>query len=152
MSTVNMQAYRQASGFIVVYDVTDRSSFEGVARWVNIIRDHGRAGARVVLVGNKIDAAAAQKGARQVTFRDLPSRRHAIPPGQPPPPVCMQVAFHDGVTASQTHSLDAFVELSALRAADNPEATERLRETILNALVEVSECPRLSAHALMNFA
>jgi Ras-related protein Rab-1A len=47
--------YRNASGVIVVYDVTDRSSFDQVRCFMKDIDEEGLASACCLLVGNKTD-------------------------------------------------------------------------------------------------
>lgn len=52
--TVTSTFYRNAAGVAVIYDVTDRSTFKNVEKWV---RDFGlyAPGSSALLVGNKID-------------------------------------------------------------------------------------------------
>ena len=47
--------YRSAAGIVLVYDVTDPSSFEGIAQWFSKIREEADLNAEVILLGNKID-------------------------------------------------------------------------------------------------
>ena len=47
--------YRSAHGVVLVYDITDKKSFENVPMWMNYIRSNAVGRAHVVLVGNKID-------------------------------------------------------------------------------------------------
>lgn len=49
--------YRAADGIVLVYDVTDQSSFQHVRHWVNDIFTHSPQGVQLVLVGNKCDRA-----------------------------------------------------------------------------------------------
>jgi small GTP-binding protein len=50
--------FRGAQCIIVVFDITDRSSFEGVGRWIQMARYHG---AEFILVGNKADLETDRK-------------------------------------------------------------------------------------------
>jgi len=50
--------YRGAMGFIVVYDVTDKQSFNNVRRWVEEIKKSGSDDLPMMLVGNKCDQAS----------------------------------------------------------------------------------------------
>ncbi|KAG5177675.1 Rab8D, rab family GTPase [Tribonema minus] len=47
--------FKRAEGFALVFDVSDRRSFDAVARWMGDIREQGKADSDVVLVGNKCD-------------------------------------------------------------------------------------------------
>lgn len=47
--------YRGAVGALLVYDVTRRSTFENVARWLKELRDHTDPNMVVMLIGNKSD-------------------------------------------------------------------------------------------------
>ncbi|KAF5734558.1 ras-related protein RABA6a [Tripterygium wilfordii] len=47
--------YRGALGALLVYDITRRSSFENVTKWLYEIREFGSSDMVIVLVGNKSD-------------------------------------------------------------------------------------------------
>ena len=47
--------YRGAHGFIIIHDVTDKSSFENLRNWIAEIDKYGTAGTSKILVGNKTD-------------------------------------------------------------------------------------------------
>ena len=47
--------FRNAVAAIVVYDVTDKFSFEHVDDWVALIRQNAPSDITICLVGNKID-------------------------------------------------------------------------------------------------
>jgi len=53
--TITKTYYRGASGYIIVYDVTNRNSFDHVSTWVDEINDHGNNDMIKILVGNKCD-------------------------------------------------------------------------------------------------
>jgi GTPase SAR1 family protein len=42
-------------GIILVYDVTDKKSFQNIDYWLNRIRENGDSAAEVILIGNKVD-------------------------------------------------------------------------------------------------
>merc|ERR1740136_5277 len=58
--------YRGAHCIILVYDITQRESFDHVNKWVKQIRDYASANVRILLVGNKCDLAER----RSVPFED----------------------------------------------------------------------------------
>merc|ERR1712194_798946 len=47
--------YRGALGALIVYDITKRSSFESVERWLYELREHADSTIQALLVGNKSD-------------------------------------------------------------------------------------------------
>ena len=49
--------YRNAVGALLVYDITQRSSFESVEKWIKAIKEHADPNIVMILVGNKSDLA-----------------------------------------------------------------------------------------------
>ena len=47
--------YRNANGIIIVFDVTNRKSFDCIKEWIQNIRDYANKEIKVILVGNKND-------------------------------------------------------------------------------------------------
>lgn len=47
--------YRGALGAILLYDITDRETFENLRRWISEIRQHASEDIKIMLVGNKKD-------------------------------------------------------------------------------------------------
>ena len=50
--------YRGATAAVIVYDITDRKSFEGAQSWIKEIREKGDKKTLIALAGNKLDLAA----------------------------------------------------------------------------------------------
>lgn len=59
--------YRRAVGALVVYDVTNKLTFESVETWVSEVRLHAEKDVVIVLAGNKIDVDASE---RQVSTQE----------------------------------------------------------------------------------
>ena len=55
-----------AQGIIIVYDVTDRDTFDNVRTWITEIEKYSTAGVCKILVGNKCD----MEDRRQVTYEE----------------------------------------------------------------------------------
>ena len=56
--TLTASYYRGAQGIIIVYDVSDRETFENVRTWIQEIEKYSKPGVCKVLVGNKCDKEA----------------------------------------------------------------------------------------------
>ena len=52
--------FSKADGILVIYDVTDRKSFEGVNMWINSIKKELEGGTECLLIGNKIDLVSSR--------------------------------------------------------------------------------------------
>ena len=50
-----MKVNNKANGVIMVYDVTNRSSFESLPEWLEEIKEHGGSDVEIIICGNKID-------------------------------------------------------------------------------------------------
>ena len=59
--TITKSYYRGSNGIIVVYDITDRESFEQVAHWMSEIDNHANPNVCRLLVGNKADLVDERK-------------------------------------------------------------------------------------------
>jgi Ras-related protein Rab-1A len=64
--TITSTYYRGAHGIVVVYDVTDRESFESVRMWMGEIGRYASSGVNCMIIGNKNDLAER----RTVTFEE----------------------------------------------------------------------------------
>ena len=51
--TITPAYYRSAMGVVMVYDITDDSSFENVEMWLTNLTNHGDKEVKIILVGNK---------------------------------------------------------------------------------------------------
>ena len=59
--SVTRSYYRNAVGAVIVYDVTNRASFQNVKAWLDEARSNGGANVIVLLVGNKTDLEDQRK-------------------------------------------------------------------------------------------
>ncbi|KAJ5080287.1 ras-related protein rabd2a-like [Anaeramoeba ignava] len=53
--TITRTYYRGCHGIIIVYDLTNRDSFESVPTWLKEVEQYGETKAKILLVGNKAD-------------------------------------------------------------------------------------------------
>jgi len=59
--SISMNMIKMADGIILMYDITDRSSFESIKGWVKSIIDEKGDNFPIVLLGNKIDLEDKRK-------------------------------------------------------------------------------------------
>lgn len=67
--------YRNSNGVIIVYDVSNKSSFDKVQEWVQSVIDNTVQGIKMVLVGNKIDLpreVTTEEGQKMANRYDIP--------------------------------------------------------------------------------
>lgn len=79
--SVTRSYYRGAMGALVLYDVTNRESYDHLPTWIEEARTLAAKDVVIMLVGNKVDLAEAQDGARQVPFLEssqLAQDHHAM--------------------------------------------------------------------------
>mmetsp|Transcript_26549 Transcript_26549/g.89336 ORF Transcript_26549/g.89336 Transcript_26549/m.89336 type:complete len:208 (-) Transcript_26549:261-884(-) len=63
--TITVSYFKGAHGILLVYDCTERQSFENIQHWVSQIRENADARVRLVLVANKCDREEARAVSRQ---------------------------------------------------------------------------------------
>ena len=73
--TISSTYYRGAHGIIVVYDVSNRQSFDNVKRWLTEIEKYAREGVNKLLVGNKSDIPAEQRQVQQAEGKTFAERQ-----------------------------------------------------------------------------
>ena len=64
--TITSHYYKNAVGFIVVYDIANLNSFENADKWLEEIKKYGPENAKILLVGNKSDLESE----RQVSTKE----------------------------------------------------------------------------------
>ncbi|KAK2195005.1 bifunctional Small GTPase/Small GTP-binding protein domain/P-loop containing nucleoside triphosphate hydrolase [Babesia duncani] len=55
--SITRSYYRGAAGALLVFDISRRSTFEHLTKWLEEVRDHGSPTMTIVLIGNKTDVA-----------------------------------------------------------------------------------------------
>lgn len=69
--TITTSYFRGAQGILLVYDVTDRGSFENIQNWVGQIQNHAENFISKVLIGNKCDVDESQRQVSEEEGRKL---------------------------------------------------------------------------------
>ena len=62
--TIAKSYYKGAHGIVLIYDVTNRKTYENIRKWMNQIKDDSSSNISIILVANKIDC---ENEFRQVT-------------------------------------------------------------------------------------
>ena len=62
--TIAKSYYKGAHGIVLIYDVTNRKTYENIRKWMNQIKDDSSSNISIILVANKIDC---ENEYRQVT-------------------------------------------------------------------------------------
>lgn len=96
--TITVSYFRGANGIMLVYDVTDRETFESVEGWIQQIKEHAEADVSLVLVANKCD-----KHTERV------------------------ISYDEGLRLASRHKID-FIEVSAKSDLNVTEAFELLAQ------------------------
>ena len=55
LKSIKKNYYKGANGIILIYDITNRKTFENVSNWINQIKEEVSEKVTIILVGNKID-------------------------------------------------------------------------------------------------
>ena len=64
---ITVAHYRKALGCLIVYDVTNRKTFNNVKYWLQSLLDSAEQDICIMLVGNKVDLVEEDQKTRQVT-------------------------------------------------------------------------------------
>ncbi len=64
--TLTVAFYRGSHGIIIVYDITDKSSFDNIKKWLKDVDMHINNYTKIIIVGTKCDL----KDLRQVSYED----------------------------------------------------------------------------------
>lgn len=57
--TITSSYYKGSNGVIIVYDVTNRESFNNVGKWIDDLRQYAALDVSILLVGNKNDLGSS---------------------------------------------------------------------------------------------
>jgi Ras-related protein Rab-1A len=115
--TITRVYYRRTQGVLLVFDVTNRSSFENVEYWMGNLEEHAAPETEKILVGNKSDLSDA----RQVSTAEAVALAARF-----------NVAFHETSAAVGSSVEDAFMDLAGTvgsylsPSSVCPQLTERL--------------------------
>ncbi|RYD91921.1 MAG: ATP-binding cassette domain-containing protein, partial [Sphingobacteriales bacterium] len=105
----------QAEGIIIMFDVTNKGSFENVSKWIKLAKESAKADTEYLLVGNKSDSEERQvrktnESDRQTTEASATPNAKRQTPNQPG---WLKLS---GVTRNNLTNLDAAFPLGVLTA------------------------------------
>ena len=103
--TITTAYYRGALGVMMVYDITDKKSFDDITNWLRAIQEHANPNVEKMIIGNKCDMEE-----RRVILKE-----------------------HGEAVANANDAL--FLETSAKTNTNVDEAFEQIAERILNKTI-----------------
>lgn len=118
--SITRSYFRGASGALLVFDITRRSSFESATAWLNDLRQIAEDGLVIVLVGNKSDL-------------DLSAQRDEHPFAVVPPGVKQrkrEVSVKEAQEWARANEILAYVETSAKEGTGVERAFREVAERI----------------------
>jgi GTPase SAR1 family protein len=129
--TITSSYYRGADGIIIVYDVTDRQSYDNVKNWLEEIEKYVDERTKKYIVGNKCDleerkAIQTEEAAAISTSPATQPRNWASPSRRPPlasPPTSRRYSRNSSKASSTTTEA----------ATPSPDSVERLVTPKLNS-------------------
>ncbi|CDW72647.1 gtp-binding protein [Stylonychia lemnae] len=108
--------YKKAKGCVIVYDVTNRKSFENVERWLNDARNLADQDCIIMLLGNKCDTDDKTLLNQSGQGRQLMNER--------------EVSFEEGASFANINNL-SFFEVSAIQKINIKESFGMLGSQII---------------------
>jgi Ras-related protein Rab-1A len=60
-TSIRSQYYRGTNGIIIVYDITNKESFDNIKTWLDEYNRYAKFGTPIILVGTKVDLCAERK-------------------------------------------------------------------------------------------
>ncbi|KAK1444488.1 hypothetical protein BgAZ_103940 [Babesia gibsoni] len=117
--TITSAYYRGADGIILVYDITDKVSFDHLDMWLSEVEKFAPEGTHTLLLGNKSDEAESRDVATEEVQQF--STKHDIP--------CMDVSAKTGDNI-ETAFVSIAKRLLDEKSKNQPEAQKTVPETI----------------------
>mmetsp|Transcript_9567 Transcript_9567/g.16782 ORF Transcript_9567/g.16782 Transcript_9567/m.16782 type:complete len:217 (-) Transcript_9567:55-705(-) len=106
--TITTSYFRGAQGILLVYDVTDRGSFENIQNWVGQIKNHAENNISKVLIGNKSDVDPSERA----------------------------VTYEEGENLAKQYGIDHFYEASAKKDINVKKAFEAVAKHVKDRLMQ----------------
>lgn len=115
--SISRSYFRGSVGAILVYDVTNRTSFHSIHQWVTDLREHSDGTMQILLVGNKVDL--------------LNQRRVSTAEGQ--------------ALAASIGNATGFIEVSAKNHTDVMHLVEQLTNAVYGGIIDGTYDPSVDA-------
>ena len=112
--------YRKAKGAVIVYDVTNRKSFENLEKWLDDVKQLADHDCMIMVMGNKndVDGKVDTDKIRSPIKNDIRKMKR-------------QVTTEEGIEIAKKNHI-SFFEVSALEHKDISKAFQILADQILN--------------------
>jgi len=69
LSVYDKVFFHEANAFLLVYDITCKDSFDALDMWLQMVKDNAPTEAKVLLIGNKKDAAELRQVSTEIGKR-----------------------------------------------------------------------------------
>ena len=121
--------YKNSHGAVIVYDITNRPSFEHMSEWLKELREHGESDMNLLIVGNKNDLLEA----RQIAVDD--GRSFAQSLGVK----FVELSAKDNKENEIQKALNGFVEQIVARIdANNANSGDKMKNRIPTTIDQVA--------------
>lgn len=121
--------YKNSHGAVIVYDITNRPSFEHMSEWLKELREHGESDMNLLIVGNKNDLLEA----RQIAVDD--GRSFAQSLGVK----FVELSAKDNKENEIQRALNGFVEQIVARIdANNASSGDKMKSRIPTTIDQVA--------------
>ena len=116
--TITVSYFKGAHGIVLVYDITDRDTFESIRQWVEQIHEYADVHVNILLVGNKCDQE--EQRAVATAEGDALAREYGID--------FFETSARENVNVEECYL--AIARKTKARLLESEEAAVELRETI----------------------
>ena len=117
--TITSSYYRGAQAIILMYDITDRQTFESIGRWISEIQRYANENILILLVGSKSDAGLSPPSSSSTTTENNLLNHHEI--NRP-----RIVSYEEGWNVYLQYNLLGFFECSSLTGENVDDAVMKI--------------------------
>jgi len=128
--TITTSYFNGAQGILLVYDVTDRSTFNSIRNWIDQIQQHADENVNMLLIGNKVDLLRDER-----VMEDLQAN------GQ------THVTTEEGRALASEYGVE-FFETSAKENINVDAAFQAIAKATMERMLMQEQAHRDSAHRL----
>lgn len=117
--TITSSYYKGAHGVIIVYDISDRSTFLNIKNWINEIEKYAYSNIKILLVGNKLDC-----NNRQVSYEEAKEFANKL-----------QIIYIESSAKNSTNVQELFIQIVKQLKDDNINQVKNIKENKINNII-----------------